>query len=315
VFDVLLFQPFEPLRISFMNSTFAQSPRNAGTLNLSAHVKLLLSGPDALRYLNGQVSNDVRQLAPGESQQACVCTHKGKLEALVMMSRAGENVFFISAEPALRDFLPVRMEKYLIADDAVLEEVTEKFALVHSFGEAAAPQGGTVFTASRMGVPGVDVWLPRGDAAGLTFTDAAAVELLRIEHGIPAWEPELEGILPPEARLEAVAIDYHKGCYTGQEVISRLRSVGQVNRRLERLAAESGARLEPGWLLFAAAEDGTRTAAGNVTSAAWHPVLEKCIALGYVKRSAAGAKLVAAPDADAPGVAVEIRKTLDDSGA
>jgi glycine cleavage system aminomethyltransferase T len=63
------------------------------------------------------------------------------------------------------------------------------------------------------------------------------------------------------------------------------------------------------------AEDGARTTAGNLTSAAWHPDLEKWIALGFVKRNAAGAKLVAAGDADAPGVAVEIRKTLDDSGA
>ncbi len=282
-------------------------------LDLRSHVKLRLSGPDALRYLNGQVTNDVRRLQPGESQTACVCTHKGKLEALVQIARMGEE-FLITAEPALRDFLPLRLEKYLIADDAVLEDVTEQFDLVHVYG-GEPPPAGMKFAASRLGAPGVDVWLPAGTAS-LEFLPAEEAELRRIERGIPAWETELAGgILPPEARLESVAIDYHKGCYTGQEVISRLRSVGQVTRRLERLIAPEGARLERGWTVFAAAENGARTAAGSITSAAWHAASGNWIALGFVKRSAAEAELTAAPGADAAGVRVEIRKTLDDAGA
>jgi folate-binding protein YgfZ len=283
-----------------------------GLLDLSSSVKLRLTGPDALRYLNGQVSNDVRRIADGSSLPACLCTHKGKLEALVMIARTGD-AFFITADAALRDFLPLRLEKYLIADDAVIEDVTEEFDLVHAFGPHAVPAG-TVSAIQRVGVPGTDVWLPHGQAEGMTFSPPEALELLRIDRGLPAWESELAGgILPPEARLEESAIDYHKGCYTGQEVISRLRSVGQVNRRLERLVAEDGERLEPGWLLYSTAEDGALTPAGNITSAAWHPVLEKSVALGFVKRSAAGARLVAARDPEALRVPVKIRKTLDDA--
>lgn len=283
-----------------------------GAIDLSSNVKLRLTGPDALRYLNGQVSNDVRRLKPGNSLPACLCTHKGKLEALVMISRTTD-AFLITADAALRDFLPLRLEKYLIADDAALEDVTEQFDLVHSFGAASAPNSEIAFTSTRLGTPGTDVWLPAGAAAGREFTSPAAIETVRIDRGIPAWETELAGgILPPEARLEATAIDYHKGCYTGQEVISRLRSVGQVNHRLERLASTDGADLAPGWTLFSAAEDGTLTPAGNITSAARHPVLQTGIALGFVKRTA-GPRLMARPDADAPLVAVEIRKTLDDA--
>jgi len=293
-----------------------------GTLDLSPHVKLRLTGPDALRYLNGQVSNDVKRLAPGGSLPACLCTHKGKLEALVRVSRADDQ-FFITADAALRDFLPLRMEKYLIADDAVLEDVTDAYSLVHLFGKAADRSGAfadfsghSIYKATRVGRSGVDVWLPAGAAADLVFSEPALIESLRIDRGIPAWDSEMAaGILPPEARLDENAIDYHKGCYTGQEVISRLRSVGQVNRRLERLLASGGERLEAGWTLFAAAADGSFTTAGNVTSAAWHPGLEKWIGLGYVKRNAAGAILRAARDAEAAQVPVEIRKTLDDAGA
>jgi folate-binding protein YgfZ len=290
-----------------------------GMLDLSLSVKLRLSGPDALRYLNGQVTNDVRRLAEGDSLPACLCTHKGKLEAWVMISRTAD-AFLITADTALRDFLPFRLEKYLIADDAVLEDVTETFALVHLFGpavhrcEEAPLSSHPSYRGSRMGEPGVDVWLSAGDLTGMTFTDPVLANALRVERGIPAWESELTGgILPPEARLDESAIDFHKGCYTGQEVISRIRSVGQVNRRLERLLAPGGEVLEPGWSLYSAEADGSLIPAGDITSAAWHPMLEKWIALGFVKRSARGANLTAARDPDAPRAAVAIRKTLDDT--
>ncbi len=280
-----------------------------GAVDLSRCVKLRLTGPDALRYLNGQVTNDVRRLTPGHSMPACLCNHKGRLEALVLISMDQTGAYYISADPALRDILPPRLEKYLIADNAAVEDVTEAFDLVHVFPPAP---GDMTFSANRCGVPGSDLWLPPGAAAGLTFTNPATLETLRIERGIPAWEPELAaGILPPEARLDESAIDYHKGCYTGQEVISRLRSVGQVNRRLERLTVRDG-MVEPGWSIVAGNKDGTCTSAGIITSSARHPVRGEGIALGYVKRSAAGAALLAGPTGAAPAVSVEIRKSLDD---
>lgn len=253
-----------------------------GLVDLSASVKLRLSGPDAERYLNGQVTQDVRRIPDGGTLPACVCTHKGKLEALIHISRSG-GAFYLSADPALRDFLPLRMDKYLIADDAVLEDVTEEYDLIHSLAPCPPPDG-MGFASQRLGSPGHDVWMGRGGAGALNFAPAETVEALRIARGIPAWEPELaDGILPPEARLEETCIDYHKGCYTGQEVISRLRSVGRVNRLLHRLTAENGARLEAGWEVFSGEE-----IAGTLTSAAWLPVEQKGMALGFLKRVATG---------------------------
>ena len=274
-----------------------------GAMDLSAAVKLRLSGPDAQRYLNGQVSNDVRRIPDGGSLPACVCTHKGKLEALIMIARHGD-AFLITADAALRDFLPLRMEKYLIADDAVLEDVTDVFDLVHVFGPHEVPAG-LAITAARTGEPGRDVWLPRGTAAGLAFTRPEAVELLRIARGIPSWDNELSrDILPPEARLEETAIDYHKGCYTGQEVISRLRSVGRVNRLILPVISTTGQPLEPGWTLTT--DDGA--SAGEITSAAWHPAWQTGIGLAFIKRAAMDSPLLAGP-ASTP---LSVRKTLDD---
>jgi len=297
-----------------MSTVTAESWQNlmtrGGALDLSRSVKLRLTGPDALRYLNGQVTNDLRRLPQGNSMRACLCNHKGRLEALVMISLDEAGAFYISADAALCDFLPLRLEKYLIADDAVLEDVTEAFDLVHVFPPAQGDRG---FSAVRLGTRGTDLWLQPGAAAGYEFTDATIIETLRIERGIPAWEPEMAGgILPPEARLDESAIDYHKGCYTGQEVISRLRSVGQVNRRLERLTVRGG-MVEPGWQIVARQLDGAFTNAGSITSAAWHPVRQEGLALGFVKRSAAGAALLAGSIGAEPAYVVEIRKPLDDS--
>lgn len=308
---------------------WGQFEASGGAMDLSRAVKLRLSGPDALRYLNGQVTNDVRRLAAGESMPACLCNHKGRLEALIVVSRDASGAFYISADEALREFLPLRMEKYLIADDASLEDVTAQFSLIHCFGPSCvnpvspplhADSETLRFSATRMGTPGVDLWVrasareaPVAAAGCDGITSPEAIETLRIDRGIPSWEPELsQGILPPEARLDESAIDYHKGCYTGQEVISRIRSVGQVNKKLQRLIVVGGGTVEPGWQLATEEDDGTTVPAGSITSAAWHPALNAGIALGYVKRGARTRRLLAGPAGGAPVTEVEIRKTLDD---
>lgn len=289
-----------------------------GLMDLSRYVKLRVTGPDALRYLNGQVTNDLRRLAAGGSMPACFCTHKGKLEAFVQVSLDAAGTYYLTAEESLRDFLPPRVGKYLIADDAALEDVTDAFSFVHGFGEARtlpapAASGPGTLTANRMGTAGVDVWLPAGAASAVPFTEPAAIEILRIDRGLPAWENELsQDILPPEAGLDATAIDYHKGCYTGQEVISRLRSVGKVNKLLKRLVVADGHHVEAGWQLYFQTGDGALTPAGVITSAAWHPALQTGIALGYVKRSAGDGPFLAAAPNETPVIRVDIRKPLDD---
>ena len=300
---------------------WAQLERHGGIIDLSRSVKLRLSGPDALRYLNGQVTNDVRRLGKDvESMPACLCNHKGKLEAFVIISRDTAGAFYITADEALREFLPLRLEKYLIADDAKLEDLSDAFDLVHAWGEAAASRSSCqtgspgAFAANRLRSRGIDIWFPASEAPDMHFVSTKTLETLRIDRGIPAWVPELsQGILPPEARLDADAIDYYKGCYTGQEVISRIRSVGKVNRLLVSLAAKDGRKLEAGWELCSTNESGASVSVGSITSAAWHPALQTGIALGFVKRSAADGELLAGPPDAGPSATVEIRKTLDDS--
>ncbi|MES2705934.1 MAG: hypothetical protein V4726_04955 [Verrucomicrobiota bacterium] len=290
--------------------------------DLSGGVRLRLTGPDAVRYLNGQVTNDVRKIPAGGALPACVTNHKGKLEAFVFLSQDADGALFISGDGDLRDFLPLRLEKYLIADNCALEDVTETTALVHLLGGAESTagvsgdlaEGERAAACRRFGPPGVDVWtVPERVAFWLEKRGpltAEEAETLEVLHAVPVWGRELTSdILPPEAGLDATAVDFHKGCYIGQEIISRLRSVGRVNRHLAALiqTSETGSPAQAGWSLFSRAEDGGLTAAGTVTSAADHPVTGARHLLGYVKRSASG-PLLAGPAGGEAAVAVEILK-------
>jgi folate-binding protein YgfZ len=284
----------------------------SGWIDLSARAKFRLSGPDRVRYLNGQVTNNVARLRTGESLPALVCTAKGRLEAEVMI-RAEADHFLVDAPGELREPLLARLEKYLIADDCVWEDVTDAFSLWHEVGTEEG------FSVIRVGPPGRDLWLPAGEGApGAPVLAAESMDLLRIAHGIPAWGAELTpDTLPQEARLEDRAVDFHKGCYVGQEVVSRLRSVGRVNRLLCRLETIGDAPLAAGDRLFLASAGGGAepSEVGVVTSARRDPDRGVTRALAYVKRSAteSATTFQAGPDKNALSTVVKCGETATSS--
>ena len=253
------------------------------TVPLSPRALWKLSGPDAARYLNGQVTNDVTRLAEEKACYAAVCTAKGRMEGDVSIVLHGGQ-FHLDADPVLRKSLGARLEKYLIADDAVFEDMSELWSLSHVFGATppTAPQDGFVIAHERFGLPGHDVWSANANATANGKTVVADVlETLRVEHGIPRWGAELTAnTLPPEAGPRMLAaISYTKGCYVGQETIARLKSVGHVNRTLVFLHSGAADFPAPGTKLKQGDNE-----VGVVTSSVFSPLLEKGIALGYVQR-------------------------------
>ena len=275
-----------------------------GIADLSDRVKLRLTGADRVRYLNGQVTANVQKLALGEARPACVTTAKGRLCADIFI-HATTDALFVDADAAVRETLPPRLERYIISDDATLDDVSEEFRILHLLGPAAENPSlrGTavVFsTANRLGRPGFEVWLNAtefervwADLSGRFPTiDEQLGESMRIEVGVPRWGRELdENTLPPEAGLERTHIDYAKGCYIGQEVISRLKSIGHVNRRLVGFTAAGTDPLRLGTRLFSTGENSAEI--GVITSAAWSFTLEKPVALGYLKRGSPMGELLA----------------------
>lgn len=273
--------------------------------DLSARVKLWVTGTDAFRFLNGQITNDLRRASAISTIQASILNAKGKLSAHVFISTEQDGAFVLDADPELGDEVFARLDRYIIADDVQLEDETDRFSILHFIGGTlpAVPGGARIIASDRFGMPGWDVWCDPASNAEVRerfgedfeFCDAACAETFRIERGVPRWGRELtDEIIPVEANLELSAIDYAKGCYIGQEVISRMKMSGQTNKRLCGLVSLSGAALEPGMRLSNEREPGKD--AGWLTSATKSERLGKQIALGYVKRgfNAPGTSLRAA---------------------
>ena len=231
-----------------------------GVFHLSGRTILFLTGDDRVRYLNGQVTSNVSALPANPTQPACVTTAKGRLCAEIMISALADSLV-VDADPVLRESLPPRLERYIVADDVQLYDGSDEWRLLHFLPPTSPilpnspiPSEMTSLNArpaSRFRRQGFDILASTEDAKRImaSLAEAHAVidetmaETLRIEAGIPRWGHELdENTLPPEAGLDHTHIDYHKGCYIGQEVISRLSSVGHVNRQLTGFVAETGCR-------------------------------------------------------------------------
>jgi folate-binding protein YgfZ len=299
-----------------MAATF--NPFDGAFLDLSTRVKIRVSGTDRLRFLNGQITNDVRKATPGGAIAACVLNAKGRLDAHLLLS-IDSDAFVIDSDPELRETLQPRLERYVIADDVELEDLSDRLSIFHVLAETPPdlPDNCRTVSANRFQKAGWDIWVNavRRDelftqlSANLAFCDADCAEVFRIEMGVPRWGRELTSeIIPVEADLEDSCIDYEKGCYIGQEIVSRMRMSGQRNKRLCGLVPKGDRALVPGMRLTT---DGKEV--GWITSATKSERLGKEIALGYVKRgtNAAGSELSAVEGAGAGNLAAS-RATIVD---
>src|SRR5216110_1734907 len=260
--------------------------------DFSGRTKLRITGNDRVRFLNGQITNDVRKATESVATEACVLNANGKLTADIFLS-AAPDCFWVDADPDLRKALPARIERYIIADDVEIDDVTDRFSIFHVLSGVAPDVADCqrILSARRFAETGWDIWadtefhdaVSRQLSSMFRFFDGASAEILRVEHGIPRWGRELtEEIIPVEANLEEHTIDYEKGCYIGQEVISRIKMSGQTNKRLCGLISLRDVPLQPGMRLGAASATGKE--AGWITSATRSERIGKEIALGYVKR-------------------------------
>src|ERR1043166_3767156 len=292
--------------------------------DLSARVKLRVTGTDRVRFLNGQITNDIRKATDTTAVEACVLNAKGKMDAHVFVHTDGDS-FLIDADAALESSLQPRLERYIIADDVQMEDVTAQLSIFHIIGPTGQSLGRQrVMSVDRFGRSGHDIWceshrrdeikaelsqdfrfcdegcaepfrikqgIPRWGceltaeiiaelSQDFRFCDEGCAEPFRIKQGIPRWGCELTAeIIPVEANLEQRCIDYEKGCYIGQETISRMKMSGQRNKRLCGLISADGSKLIPETRLLGGPE---RKDAGWITSATRSGDRE--IALGYVKR-------------------------------
>ncbi len=222
---------------------------------------LRVTGEDAATFLQGQFTNELRGLSPGGAVYGLWLTLKGKVLADSFVVRGAEPAeFWVGSYFSPAAVIRERLEAFIIADDVVVEDVTAEWAGVTVFGEgvaaamavdaatAAVERVGAVFRGRRGKEEAVEWVFPVAETAAVRAQIAGGRELegeemvrRRISAGVPAVPADLgPGDLPGEGGLEQDAISYTKGCYLGQEVMARLKSMGQVRRRLMRVVGPAG---------------------------------------------------------------------------
>lgn len=251
---------------------------------------LSFRGPDAVRFLNGQVTQDVSSLGE-RSLPTCVTDAKGRLQYVASVTRGvDDDSIWLVCPRSHAEGLFERIDRYLIADEVEIEDLGGRWTRLHLPGPPAEPPATPAFSRSAEGIfgEGLDLWFPAGEEPVPEELSEAETERLRIARGMPAWGTELQaGMLPPEAGLDRSAISYTKGCYIGQEVLSRIKSARKVNRRLARF--ELDAPVDAPAMLHCLGN-----LAGELTSAA---EVSPPLALGFLKRSAQEERTFAVVDA------------------
>ncbi len=218
---------------------------------------LRVFGSDAATFLQGQFTQELRGLKVGEARYGLWLTVKGKVLADGFVLSAGSDEFWVGSYDSPAAVIRARLEDFIIADDVVVEDFTEAWSAVTVFGVSSEalrplinssidPAEGFVFAGRRQRAAAAEWIFPRSNAdavnaalAGSPVLTETEVRGRRIDAGIPAVPADV-GLsdLPNEAALENDAISYTKGCYLGQEVMARLKSMGRVRRRLLRVAID-----------------------------------------------------------------------------
>ncbi len=295
---------------------------SAACLDLSFRSRLVLVGADRVGFLHGQVSNDVKRLKPGEGCYAALLTAKGKMETDLNVFMLPDEIL-LDFEPGFAKRISERLEKFIIAEEVQVIDASPHYGLLSVQGprsnelisrvELGLPAPPQPMMFSHAELPGIGLMylmnLPRLNTSGfdlfVPLTGIAAVwdrlraatnqtggelcgwrafEIARVEAGLPRFGQDMNATtLPPEAGLEPRAISYTKGCYIGQEVMSRIRTYGQVAKVLRGLRLPDELKTLPshGEKLF---KDGKE--AGFITSAITSWRFEANLALGYVRRDA-----------------------------
>jgi folate-binding protein YgfZ len=264
---------------------------------------VIVRGPDARSWLQGQVSQDLAPLGVGDSAETLVLSPQGKLEAYCRVSFLDDDVVVLDTETDYGEALLQRLKRFRLRVKAELDTGTlgclsvrgpASAAVLESSGLALGLSGGgksfsdewkVAVPVDWPGYAGFDVLFSGAlevRLAGVSFGDPAAFEVARIEAGLPAMGRELTAkTIPQEAgSLSEHAVSFTKGCYTGQELVARLDARGgNVAWRLRGVVLEPSAKTEIGATLLSVGRE-----VGRITSVAWSPGFRSQVALAYVRR-------------------------------
>jgi folate-binding protein YgfZ len=240
---------------------------SAAILDLSERGRIRVTGEDRARLLHAMTTNHVQGMTPGDGQYTFFLNAQGQIQADAYIL-CFEDHFLVDVEPQTRKSIYEHLDKFIIADDVTLEDVTEqtfafglegpqalRFAAEagmtapHAAGSHTEWDPYSVAAISFTGAPGVRVYGPalrKDDALGVLAGSGAIeatqadAETFRVTRFKPRYGRDITDRSLPQETQQMRAVHFQKGCYLGQEIVERVRSRGHVNRLLVGFMGDSG---------------------------------------------------------------------------
>jgi folate-binding protein YgfZ len=305
-------------------SVFSDAPREftaltngCGVYDLGFRSRMLLKGGDRVRWMNGMVTNNIRDLAAGHGVYAFLLNPQGRILGDMNIYYLGETLVVETDRSQLEKILAT-FDHYIIMDDVEVTNISEEWTALG----VAGPKSRAVLNAAGIVVPALrplqthvaqcqcecdcvectvvrgederresyEIWLAPKDvlktwkallAAGATPVGSEALERLRIADGIPLYGVDIRERDLPQETEQARALNFNKGCYVGQEIVERIRSRGNVHRKFTGFLIEGAGNIAPGdKIIYEEKEVGEITSVGVLPT----PSGERTAALGYIRR-------------------------------
>ena len=288
-----------------------------GVYDLGFRAWISLTGGDRVRWLNGMVTNNIRDLAAGHGVYAFLLNPQGRILGDMIVHNLGESLV-VETDRSQVEKLIASFDHYIIMDDVEVTNLGEQRTALG----LAGPKARTILNAAGIAVPELqalqrstprcdcncgcpectvvrgedapqdsyEIWLSPKDvyptwqallAAGATPVGSEALEMQRIVGGIPLYGVDIRERDLPQETEQMRALNFNKGCYVGQEIVERIRSRGNVHRKFTGFLVEGAAAIAAGTKVVSGDKE-----VGEITSAA---VLRtqsgtRTVALGYIRR-------------------------------
>jgi folate-binding protein YgfZ len=304
-------------RFADPQTEFAALSNSCGVYDLGFRARLSLTGGDRMRWLNGMVTNNIRDLAVGRGVYAFLLNPQGRILGDMLVYNAGETLL-VETDRSQIEKIVATFDHYIIMDDVEVANVTAQQTALG----LAGPKSRTILKTAGIDVPELqplqtitpkcncdcgcvecsvvrgedaehesfEIWLAPQDiyktwealiAAGATLVGSEALEMQRIATGIPLYGVDIRERDLPQETEQTRALNFNKGCYVGQEIVERIRSRGNVHRKFTCFVSEGKVEILAGTKIISGDKE-----AGEVTSAVTlhAPAGDRTVALGYIQR-------------------------------
>ncbi len=291
--------------------------RGCGVYDLGFRARISLAGGDRARWMNGMVTNNIRDLAKGWGVYAFLLNPQGRILGDMLVFNDGETLTVETDRSQVEKILAT-FDHYIIMDDVEVANISDNWTALG----AAGPRARAVLNAAGIEVPGMEplqthaarcncdcgcvqctvvrgedpqyesyeIWLAPKDvyatwqalvSAGAAPVGSEALEIQRIGAGVPLYGVDIRERDLPQETEQVRALNFNKGCYVGQEIVERIRSRGNVHRKFTGFVLEASADIAAEAKIVAGEKE-----VGEITSVALLPLAsgERKVALGYIRR-------------------------------